>query len=56
MQFDICAFFPVSIAIGIPTIKRDVQSYLLDTIYSLIMSLTEEERQDVVVIVMIAEV
>jgi alpha-1,3-mannosylglycoprotein beta-1,4-N-acetylglucosaminyltransferase A/B len=45
----------VSLAVGIPTVKRDVQSYLLNTITSLMQAMTKDEVQDVVVIVFIAE-
>ena len=46
----------VALAIGIPTVKRDVQTYLLDTINSVVQAMTEDEKQDVVVVVLIAEV
>ena len=46
----------MSIAIGIPTVKRDKQTYLLDTIDSLLKALTDDDKQDVVITVMIAEV
>ncbi|XP_053317064.1 alpha-1,3-mannosyl-glycoprotein 4-beta-N-acetylglucosaminyltransferase-like protein MGAT4D [Spea bombifrons] len=46
----------VSIVIGIPTVKRDKQSYLLDTLSSLFSEMSTEEKQDCVVIVFIAEV
>ena len=49
-------FFPVSVVIGIPTIKRERDSYLLQTLDSLLQNLNDEERDDVLVVVFIAEV
>ncbi|CAJ0942080.1 unnamed protein product [Ranitomeya imitator] len=46
----------VSIVIGIPTVKRDKQSYLMDTLRSLFSELSAAEKQDCVVVVFIAEV
>lgn len=45
----------VSIVLGIPTVKRDKQSYLLSTMNSLITRMSEEERNDTVMVVFIAE-
>ncbi|KAM4807703.1 alpha-1,3-mannosyl-glycoprotein 4-beta-N-acetylglucosaminyltransferase-like protein MGAT4D [Rhinophrynus dorsalis] len=45
-----------SIVIGIPTVKRDKQSYLMDTLHSLFSELSAKEKTDCVVIVFIAEV
>jgi alpha-1,3-mannosylglycoprotein beta-1,4-N-acetylglucosaminyltransferase A/B len=41
---------------GIPTIKRDKESYLAQTLDSLINNLNEREKEDCVIIVFIAEV
>ncbi|KAM4053685.1 alpha-1,3-mannosyl-glycoprotein 4-beta-N-acetylglucosaminyltransferase-like protein MGAT4D [Anomaloglossus baeobatrachus] len=46
----------VSIVIGIPTVKRDKQSYLLETLRSLFSAMSAAEKQDCVVVVFIAEV
>lgn len=46
----------VSVVIGIPTIKRERDSYLLQTLESLLENLNEEERDDVLIVVFIAEV
>lgn len=46
----------VSIVIGIPTIKRVQESYLSKTLQSLIDSLNEDERLDVLLVVLVAEV
>lgn len=45
----------VSIVIGIPTIKRVQESYLSKTLQSLIDSLNEDERLDVLLVVLVAE-
>ena len=49
-------FFAVSIVIGIPHIKRDKESYLVQTLNSLIGSLSEEEKQDCILVLFVAEV
>lgn len=46
----------VSIVIGIPTVKRKKQSYLIDTLRSLFSEMSAAEKEDCVVIVFIAEV
>lgn len=48
--------FKVSIVIGVPTIKRERESYLVQTITSLIDSLNEEERRDCLIVVFVGEV
>ena len=45
----------VSIVLGIPTVKRDKQSYLLSTMNSLITRMSDEERNDTLIVVFIAE-
>lgn len=45
----------VSMVLGIPTVKRDKQSYLLSTLNNLITRMTEEERNDTLLVVFIAE-
>ncbi|GAB1607590.1 alpha-1,3-mannosyl-glycoprotein 4-beta-N-acetylglucosaminyltransferase A-like isoform X1 [Argonauta hians] len=47
--------FGVSMVFGIPTIKRDKVSYLQRTLHSLIDGLNEEEREDCLIIVFVAE-
>lgn len=49
-------FFPVSIVMGIPTVKREVKSYLVETLHSLIDNLYPEEKLDCVIVVFIGEV
>ena len=43
-------------AIGLSTVKRPTKSYLIDTINSLLKSLSADERKDVLIVVFIAEV
>ncbi|XP_018601852.1 alpha-1,3-mannosyl-glycoprotein 4-beta-N-acetylglucosaminyltransferase B isoform X2 [Scleropages formosus] len=46
----------VSLVLGIPTVKREKQSYLISTLSSLFYELSPEELTDIVVIVFVAEV
>lgn len=41
---------------GIPTVKREVKSYLIETLHSLIDNLYPEEKLDCVIVVFIGEV
>lgn len=41
---------------GIPTVKREVKSYLVETLHSLIDNLYPEEKLDCVIVVFIGEV
>lgn len=41
---------------GIPSVKREVHSYLTDTLNSLISELNQQEKEDTVIVVLIAEV
>ncbi|MGH0127023.1 UNVERIFIED_CONTAM: hypothetical protein FKN15_027883 [Acipenser sinensis] len=45
----------VSLVLGIPTVKREKQNYLMDTLNSLLYELSQEERSDCIIIVFIAE-
>ncbi|XP_045139764.1 alpha-1,3-mannosyl-glycoprotein 4-beta-N-acetylglucosaminyltransferase A [Echinops telfairi] len=45
----------VSVVMGIPTVKRDVKSYLIETLHSLIDNLYPEEKLDCVIVVFIGE-
>ncbi|XP_029021070.1 alpha-1,3-mannosyl-glycoprotein 4-beta-N-acetylglucosaminyltransferase B-like isoform X3 [Betta splendens] len=45
----------VSIVLGIPTVKRDKQSYLVNTLSSLLYSLSLSESQDLIIVVFVAE-
>jgi alpha-1,3-mannosylglycoprotein beta-1,4-N-acetylglucosaminyltransferase A/B len=44
------------VVLGVPTVKREVQSYLLATLQNLIDSMTEQEAADAVIVVFVAEV
>uniref|UniRef100_UPI0037E713CA alpha-1,3-mannosyl-glycoprotein 4-beta-N-acetylglucosaminyltransferase A isoform X2 n=1 Tax=Semicossyphus pulcher TaxID=241346 RepID=UPI0037E713CA len=45
----------VSMVLGIPTVKREKQSYLVTTLGSLLYSLTTSQKQDILIIVFVAE-
>ncbi|XP_014438906.1 alpha-1,3-mannosyl-glycoprotein 4-beta-N-acetylglucosaminyltransferase A isoform X2 [Tupaia chinensis] len=45
----------VSIVMGVPTVKREVKSYLVETLHSLIDNLYPEEKLDCVIVVFIGE-
>uniref|UniRef100_A0A182WM84 Alpha-1,3-mannosyl-glycoprotein 4-beta-N-acetylglucosaminyltransferase A n=1 Tax=Anopheles minimus TaxID=112268 RepID=A0A182WM84_9DIPT len=45
----------VSIVLGIPTVKRDKQSYLVETIDNLIANMDEEEQNDTMIVVYVGE-
>ena len=46
----------VSMVLGVPTVKREVQSYLLATLDNLVSSMTPEESNDTLIVVFVAEV
>ncbi|NWS59553.1 MGT4B acetylglucosaminyltransferase, partial [Chunga burmeisteri] len=46
----------VSLVMGIPTVKREKQDYLINTLHSLLYGLSEEQKNDCVVIILVAEV
>uniref|UniRef100_A0A8C2EGR3 Alpha-1,3-mannosyl-glycoprotein 4-beta-N-acetylglucosaminyltransferase B n=1 Tax=Cyprinus carpio TaxID=7962 RepID=A0A8C2EGR3_CYPCA len=45
----------VSIVMGVPSVKREVHSYLTDTLSSLMSELSPAEKEDCVIVVFIAE-
>ncbi|XP_008284328.1 alpha-1,3-mannosyl-glycoprotein 4-beta-N-acetylglucosaminyltransferase B [Stegastes partitus] len=45
----------VSIVMGVPSVKREVHSYLTDTLSSLMSELSATEKDDCVIVVLIAE-
>uniref|UniRef100_A0A8C1X2T3 Alpha-1,3-mannosyl-glycoprotein 4-beta-N-acetylglucosaminyltransferase B n=1 Tax=Cyprinus carpio TaxID=7962 RepID=A0A8C1X2T3_CYPCA len=45
----------VSIVLGVPSVKREVHSYLTDTLSSLMSELSPAEKEDCVIVVFIAE-
>lgn len=46
----------VSVVLGIPTVRRERQSYLMETLQSLVEGMTAEEAEDAILVVFIAEV
>ncbi|NWX12818.1 MGT4B acetylglucosaminyltransferase, partial [Aegotheles bennettii] len=46
----------VSLVMGIPTVKREKEHYLIRTLQSLLYELSEEQKNDCVIIVFVAEV
>lgn len=46
----------VTTVLGVPTVKRDVQSYLISTLQNLIDNMTPEEQEETLIIVFIAEI
>ncbi|NWH78658.1 MGT4B acetylglucosaminyltransferase, partial [Piaya cayana] len=46
----------VSLVMGIPTVKRDKQNYLMNTLHSLLYEVSEEQKNDCLIIIFIAEV
>ncbi|MCI4379656.1 hypothetical protein PGIGA_G00230750 [Pangasianodon gigas] len=45
----------VSLVLGIPTVRRQKQSYLVNTVNSLLFDLTPEQKKDIVIIIFVAE-
>ncbi|XP_023133630.1 alpha-1,3-mannosyl-glycoprotein 4-beta-N-acetylglucosaminyltransferase B-like isoform X2 [Amphiprion ocellaris] len=45
----------VSMVLGVPTVKREKQSYLVNTLSSLLFSLTSSQRSDLLIVVFVAE-
>ncbi|MCJ8733763.1 hypothetical protein PDJAM_G00227330 [Pangasius djambal] len=45
----------VSLVLGIPTVRRQKQSYLVNTVSSLLFDLTPEQKTDIVIIIFVAE-
>uniref|UniRef100_A0A6P7GNK8 Alpha-1,3-mannosyl-glycoprotein 4-beta-N-acetylglucosaminyltransferase B n=1 Tax=Diabrotica virgifera virgifera TaxID=50390 RepID=A0A6P7GNK8_DIAVI len=45
----------VSLVLGIPTVKREKYSYLMDTLQNLIDGLSPEEANDTIIVILIAE-
>ncbi|KAM9295496.1 alpha-1,3-mannosyl-glycoprotein 4-beta-N-acetylglucosaminyltransferase-like protein MGAT4D isoform 4-T5 [Morus bassanus] len=46
----------VSLVMGVPTVKREKQRYLINTLHSLLYELSEEQKNDCIIIVFVAEV
>lgn len=45
----------VSIVLGIPTVKRDKQTYLLSTLDNLLVNMDDEEQNDTMIVVFVGE-
>ncbi|XP_074038777.1 alpha-1,3-mannosyl-glycoprotein 4-beta-N-acetylglucosaminyltransferase a [Leptinotarsa decemlineata] len=45
----------VSLVMGVPTVRREKQSYLMDTLQNLVDGLTEEEANDSLIVVFVGE-
>ncbi|XP_056637146.1 alpha-1,3-mannosyl-glycoprotein 4-beta-N-acetylglucosaminyltransferase B [Diorhabda sublineata] len=45
----------VSLVLGIPTVKREKYSYLMDTLQNLIDGLSEDEANDTMIVILVAE-
>ena len=48
--------FSVSLVFGIPTIKREKTSYLLDTLASLLDGMSQGDKDDCVIVIFVGEV
>lgn len=48
--------YTVSLVLGVPTVHRQKQSYLVNTLQSLLYDLSTAERKDIVIVVFVAEV
>lgn len=46
----------MSLVFGIPTIKREKTSYLLDTLASLLDGMSQEDKDDCVIVIFVGEV
>lgn len=46
----------VSVVLGVPTVKREKQSYLMDTLQNLVEGMSSKEAEDALLVVFIAEV
>ena len=54
--FDLFFTVAVSVVLGVPTVRREAQSYLLSTIANLIDSMDEKEQLETLIVVSISEV
>ncbi|KAM6075861.1 alpha-1,3-mannosyl-glycoprotein 4-beta-N-acetylglucosaminyltransferase-like protein MGAT4D isoform 2-T2 [Chlamydotis macqueenii] len=45
----------VSLVMGIPTVKREKERYLINTLHSLLYELSEEQKNDCLIIIFVAE-
>jgi len=51
-----CFIFLVSMVFGIPTVRRQQQNYLIQTLINIISNMDQTEQKDSLIVVMIGEV
>lgn len=51
-----CFFFLVSMVFGVPTVRRQQQTYLIQTLINIISNMNQTEQKDSLIVVMIGEV
>jgi len=49
-------FFLVSMVFGVPTVRRQQQTYLIQTLINIISNMNQTEQKDSLIVVMIGEV
>lgn len=49
-------FLVVSIVFGVPTVRRQQQTYLIQTLVNLISNMNQTEQKDSLIVVMVGEV
>lgn len=48
--------YVVSLVMGIPTVRREKQTYLMDTLNSLFYEMSAKQKNDCVIVIFVAEV
>lgn len=51
----VCVFL-VSMVFGVPTVRRQQQTYLIQTLINIVSNMNQTEQKDSLIVVMIAEV
>lgn len=46
----------VAMVIGVPTVRREKESYLMDTLQSLLSGMSEDQKKHCMIIIFVAEV
>lgn len=46
----------VSVVLGVPTVRREKQSYLMDTLQNLVEGMSPKESNDTLIVILVAEV
>jgi len=49
-------FFLVSMVFGVPTVRRQQQTYLIQTLINIVSNMNQTEQKDSLIVVMIGEV